>query len=357
MRFSALLGLTILSACSADSSDSRALQLPPNGGLHQERHIPAGVLSVFGGSGGGTFVAAGATAPGTATYVNAPAIDPTTMSQPQPGTGSFSIAVDGTSYASNDLQTATLTFSDPSVGDFVALDGFTSYTGTDGQEWINEVVALVPRSDFAIGVPIALDGNTRIAFFGAGHATDDQPSVMAAAVTGTVTFTAGSLTGVVSGTLSGDFGSINVTPTPPQGSTNALVAGNYNLTVSGPADVYCDGTLAGHESSFAGITAASLGLGNGAVALALSAGVPSITGAPGFAGSLQLDDQGQGLYAGFTNDSATGPDSTTLVGKYLVIDGGGATATLVNGGVGAGYMTADQQGTCSVSFGAQLATP
>jgi hypothetical protein len=134
-----------------------------------------------------------------------------------------------------------------------------------------------------------------------------------------------------------------------------ITAGTYNLAVTGPAEAYCDGSLAGHESDFAGITMADLGVGNGSVAVTTpSAGIVDIAGAPGFTGVFELDDQGNGLVAGFTNETGSGPLGTTYMGKYLVLDGGSATPMFVNGGVGGGYVTADGSGTCTVAFGASL---
>jgi hypothetical protein len=68
-----------------------------------------------------------------------------------------------------------------------------------------------------------------------------------------------------------------------------------------------------------------------------------------------LDADPSGLFAGFTNQTGSGPDATTMQGKYLVFDPSSATPTQVWGGAGAGYATANGDGTCTVSFSASLA--
>jgi hypothetical protein len=318
-----------------------------------------GQAFLFGGSGSFTFI--GPTAPGTASYANAPVFDPDTGPGPSTyGTGAFSVSINGTPYTSTPaLETVTIEFNDPMEGDFIALDGFEIYSGPGGVDYANEITVIVPRSDFALNVPIALDGNDRVALFANGPANSDAPTLVGAAITGTVTFTAGDLTTTVTANVSGDFGQIDFM-SGGMGGGGSITAGTYALAVTGPATAYCDGTLAGHEADFAGVTLADLGLGNASVTVATpSTDVVTITNAPGFAGNFELDAQpdAQGLYAGFTTESGSGPDGTTFVGKYLVFDGSSATPMFVGGGAGAGYATADGQGTCTVAFDASLTGP
>jgi hypothetical protein len=353
----ALFGVGFITACTAGSQDPQGtVHLPPNHGIHPIQHVPGGGQAMLFG-GGGSFTFIGPTAPGTATYTDAPAFDPNGPGPSAPGTGAMNVTINGTNFTSAALETVALTFSDPMAGDYVALDGYMTYPGPGG-DYANEITVIVPRSDFALGVPIALDGNDRVALFANGPADANEPTLVGAAITGTVTFTAGDLGSMVSGTIAGDFGQIDYVPDPPPGG--AITAGPYALAVTGPADVYCDGTLAGHEAAFAGVTLADLGLGNANVTIAApSPDYVTITNAPGFAGDFELDALGDapGLYAGFTTETGTGPEGTTFVGKYLVFDGSSATTMFVNGGAGGGYVTADEQGTCTVAFGASLTGP
>jgi len=356
-----LFGMMFAGACTSDPQVTQppTVQLPPSGGLHPIHQVPAGGHAMLFG-GGSSFTFVGPTAPGTASYTDAPVFDinGSGMGPGQPGGGSMSITINGTSYAAPAIESATLLLGDPdgSGTDYIALDGYTTYAGPGGVTYASEVTVIVPKTDFAVNATVSLDGNDRVAMFANGPADAMEPTLVGAAITGTLTFTAGDLDTVVSGTVAGDFGQIDYVPDPPP--TGTITAGSYALAVVGPAEVYCDGTLAGHEADFAGVTMADLGVGNASVAVtAPSAAVVDIAGAPGFTGVFELDDQGGGLFAGFTTETGSGPSGTTYLGKYLVFDGGSATPTFVNGGVGGGYATADGQGTCTVAFGATLTGP
>ena len=363
-----LMFTMVLAACGTDPSSTGdpVVLLPPGGGTHGVNHLPGGAQGVlhFGGNGSTSFTFAGATAPGTETFVDAPIYDRSSGGGPSApeGTGTMNLTINGTAYASSALSTVTLVFPDDNNVEYLALEGYMTYAGPGGAELANEIAVIVRKSDFALNTPIALDGQDRIALFATGDANAENPTLVAAAITGTVTFTAGSLApgATVSANVSGDFGEIDFVP--PPGSSSSLTAGSYTLAVFGPADVSCDGTLAGHESDFAGITLANLGLVGGTVAITLPApDAVQIDGAPisaGFgAAPLALDPADDGLVAGFSTTNTPGPAGTERLGNYIVLASGTATPQFVDGGVGAGYATPDRAGTCTVAFGASLTAP
>ncbi len=367
------LAITLAAACTGDNTKdpgNPTVTLPPGGGIPTIHRVPQGMGSprLFDGSGSFTFT--GPTAPGNATYTNAPVADITQMMSPATGTGSFDITISGTEYASTALQTIAFVMADDTGTNYAVVDSAYPYTATDGTELLTEVTAIVLASDFAIGVPIALDGIDRVALFANGDPNAQAPSIEGAAITGSVTFTAGSLTtgSLVSATVSGDFGPIDFTGdgggSGSGSDSSAITPGSYTLAVTGPSQVYCEGALVGHEADFAGITLASLGLVGGSVTVATptpdevtvaGAAISSSFGAS----PLQLNDGvgTPGLFAGFTNTTGAGPDGTTFVGEYLVVDASTATSTFINGGVGAGYVAADGSSDCTVAFGASLTSP
>lgn len=357
MRISSkVLLLSTLAACANEPTQPTSI-MPPNGGIRPVHSVPGGQGAVgllFGP--GSTFVPNGPTAPGTASFVAAPYSDDQPTSA---GTGALDITIDSQLYHSTSLETFSLSLTDDTGAPYLALVGFADRPGPNNTTLVDEVIVIVPESDFAPGATVAFDGNERIALFASGDAEADAPSVYGAALTGSVTFTSGSLTvgDSITANVAGDFGSIDFVPPPNGGGT--ITDGTYDLAVVGPADVYCEGGLAGQEAAFASITAASLGLTGGPVTLANTPNGVTIGGAPissAFgAATFDLDSMGDGLYAGFTNENAAGPAGTTFVGKYLVLDGASASPMFVNGGVGAGYVRND--GQCSVAFGATLTAP
>ena len=143
MRYACLgIGLGFITACTGGTSDhGNTVHLPPNGGVHPVVHIPnTGQTLLFGGGGSFTFI--GPTAPGSASYVNAEAFDPeTSMGPDNPGTGTFSVSINGSPYAGA-IETVAMTFTDPMAGDYVALDGFTIYTGPGGVDWLNYITVI-----------------------------------------------------------------------------------------------------------------------------------------------------------------------------------------------------------------------
>ncbi len=354
-----LLLATLTAACVSPSEPiDQPLPTPPGHGIHPVYNIPGGgaAAALFGP--GSSFMLNGPTAPGSASFTGAPVTDEQTQPTTS-GSGALSITVDGVAYAAPALDSIAILLADGPTP-YVALVGYANRPGPNATTLVDEVIVIVPQSDVVAGATVALDGQDRVALFASGDEAAAQPSVFAAAVTGSVTFTNGGVTlgGTLSATVAGDFGSVDfVDPGPGTGGT--LTDGGYSLDVIGPADVYCDGTLAGQESAFASITAASLGLGNGSVAI--GNGGLAISGAPIAAGfglpSLDLAEIDTGLFGGFIDENVAGPAGTTRAGKYLVLDASTASATFVNGGIGAAYMNAAQDGQCSVAFGATLTAP
>ena len=361
----ALLLIT-LTACAADSQNPNPppIQLPPGGGVPAHGTTPGGPSTPLPlkFSGGGAFAFSGATTPGTATFSMATYVDADNRIPPSNvwGTGTMNIAVDGTAYTSSGLQTLLWKFTETGT-EYIAFDGITNFTDPSGTVYDREITVYTKKSDFAPGATVALDGTDRVAIFGTGPDASNETTTAAAAVTGTVTFGTGTLAngGTVSGSVQGDFGEIQWVP---PGAT--ILPGNYSLAIAGSSTVTCQGTLAGHEADFAGITIADLGVGGGAVTVSTpSEPIVNVAGAPissGFgSATLELDEQSDqaGLYAGFAMASGSGPDGTQFLGKYLAFDGSTASTTLVLGSAGGDYVTADRNGYCEVSFPAQLTQP
>ena len=344
----------LLATSCTNAVDHQQVKLPPNGGVRVPTggSVPGAAFSFAAG----TFQFTGPTAPGNASVVGAPVTDD--QSGPSSyGTGTYNVTLGATTYASAMSSLAMLT-TDPDDGTaYLVFGGYREYTvGSDDR--LDQVIVFVKQSDFAVGATVALDGTDRVALFGNGLATAEEPDVMGAAVTGTVTFTSGSLAlgSTITATVQGDFGPVAFGPGPGTGGT--ITAGNYTLAIQGPADVYCDGSLKGQEAAFSSITATSLGLVGGAVSVATpSATTVEVAGAQfatAYGASPFALGAQDGVFAGFTNETGSGPAGTHFVGKYFVLDPGSATPSLIYGGAGAGYETADGSGTCSVAFGATL---
>jgi hypothetical protein len=361
-----LLLSTLTAACATETEPAQPNPiLPPGGGVRPSHSVPGGdqAISLLFGP-GSSFVPAGPTAPGTASFVAAPVTDENDPNGPaSPGTGGMTITIGSELFSSTSLETFSVALTDDNANPYLALVGYAERPGPAATSIVDEVIVIVPASDFAPGATIQLDGNERVALFASGPSDADQPSVYGAALTGSVTFTSGSMTvgDTITANVAGDFGAIEFLPGGGGGGGGGTITdGAYTLTVFGPSEVHCEGTLVGQEAAFASITASDLALTGGAVTLANGTNLVTIAGAPiasGFgAASLDLDSM-DGLYAGFTNENAPGPAGTTFVGKYLVVDSGSATATLINGGVGAGYTTANDDGQCTVALGASLTAP
>ncbi len=362
LRHLSVLAATLCACAQPDSVEpgpdpDRTVPMPPGAGIRPIHSVPGGsavAQMMFGEN--ASYMTSGPVAPGSAHF---DAATYSTTGEPLgAGTGGFSISIDGTLYTATTDTMAFQVYDDPGTP-YLALVGFDdASSGTTS--FAHQVVVVVPESDFAIGATVALDGNERMALYANGDPMKDEPDVVGAATTGTVTFTSGTLVdgAMITASVAGDFGAIDIVPgTPPGGGT--ISDGTYTLNVSGPGEVFCDGAMAGSEAAFAGITLGDLGFTSGSVTIA-SAGGLEISCSPisaAFASSpLKLDSDGDVVF-GVVDLSGPGPASTTLAGKFLALETSSASPTFVNGGVGAGYVNAAGDGGCSVSFGATLTNP
>jgi len=367
MHIRSSLLFLMFAACSANDPSPRTVTVPP-GALHPVSQVPGGGNAPGVIAAGGTsFTFTGPLAPGSASFVGSPVTDDPNSEPTAFGTGAFDITINAIDYNSSTPQTIALMFTDPDNNAYVELASFVEYTDVNNVDTVSEVAVIVKQSDFVVGGSVALDGVDRVALFATGPAANPDPALVGAAVSGTVTFTAGTLANgnAITASVDGSFGQIDWVGGGGGGGggggTSMLVAGNYTLGITGPAQVYCDGSLAGHEADFNGITAASLHLDGGAVALALrDADTVTLDGsviASDFGATpLVLDDSNQppALFVATTNESGSGPNGTSFIGRYLALDGTSATPTFVDASAGGGYTTADESGTCTVSFTASL---
>jgi len=350
MRNSLVL-VFLLASCTGGGTDPARVNLPPHGGIHppsmQRGQVPTTAFSF----GAGTYYIAGPASPGSFDVASAPVTDPNTDPTSY-GTGDYNVALTAT--YSGALSSLAMPFDQ-----YLVFGGYNIYTTAAGDQ-MDQVVAIVKASDFAVGATVALDGVDRTAMFGTGSPNDPVPSLMAMATTGSVTFTAGSaaIGGTLTASVSGDFSVVQTTPPPPPPGT--ISAGAYTLAIDPTVEVYCDGSLAGHEADFAGITPGDLAVAGGAVTVATPSGtqvtVDGAVIAAAFAASpfaLDLDSSGE-FFAGITSQTGSGPDATTLVGKFLAFDLASASPSAIYAAAGAGYVTADQSGSCSVAFAATL---
>jgi hypothetical protein len=124
----------------------------------------------------------------------------------------------------------------------------------------------------------------------------------------------------------------------------------------------CQGSLAGKESDFSGLTPAGQGLADGSVTFAVTSNQLSITGSPIQSGFPQAtivlapDPHAQPptLWdAGLTGTFSSGPDSTTGTWAGLAVDSATAhNPTGIEGAYALLLQTADTTGGCALSFGA-----
>jgi hypothetical protein len=378
MRFETQTILALILTTAACTTDGGATHPGGNANLAPSPtrlHIPstAGVGGRIPGgksgskarlfSGSGDFVFTGATTPGGATYTAAPYFDPS-RSGTGPitgGGGSLAISINGTSYAAPTIDTIATTFTDDTGTAYVVLDGYVEYPDGSGGTSASVVVAFAKQSDFAIGATIALDGIDRVALFANGPATGNDPTLVAAAITGSLHITAGALVdgATVTAELQGDFGQIDM---PTGGGTTPvtnIVAGDYTLAVDATGQVACADALVGHEADFAAVTLGDAAIVGGAVTVTLPSTSPVAVSGPAIQGSfatasLALDAVDTTTFAGITDQTGVGPAGTTLAGKFLAVDDGTATATTIGAWAGVIYTTADRSGTCTVSFPATL---
>jgi hypothetical protein len=151
----------------------------------------------------------------------------------------------------------------------------------------------------------------------------------------------------------------------PDASGNPFIPAAYSLAFLDPPTIDCQGTLAGMDAQFTGITRASLSLVDGNVDLATPtattltlAGPPITTGWSTASVELAPDDVSlpPNVWASIiTTDVGPGPASTRRDVQLLGVDVTTASASAgIQGEVGIGYDTLDLNGTCFVTFGALL---
>lgn len=322
----------------------------------------------FSNSGSGAFTFPNGTAPGSVSYVGAPIYDWSTNQPPATiGSGSFSVTVGGTTYtASGNAESIAELLDDPDTGtQYLLLGAWTlEVDPATGAEMGTVVYVLVPSSDFAPGATVAFDGYDRLAYFAYGDVNVEDPQIVAAAASGSITFGAsgGLMIGdLLDATATGDFGEIEwqSQPPPPPTGTTTVAPGTYQLAFLQSAEVYCDGTLIGQESAFAGITVADIGIVEGVLDVAVvSATELDVTGTPvaAFGGTtVRLEntpDAPPGLYWTYAGRSGAGPASTNIYGAFLALDA--TQGPGVFGWAGLDFLTADEQGICEVAIPFEL---
>ncbi|MBK6683975.1 MAG: hypothetical protein IPG45_05835 [Deltaproteobacteria bacterium] len=323
-------------------------------------------------SNSGAFTFPNGTSPGVAHADLAPVIDSQSGTIPGVlGSGGWDLNVAGTQYTESTAESVAEVFVDDTGTPYLVVSAFKLVMDPlTGAEIGTVVHVIVPSSEFGVGATVNFDGNERLALFATGDLSLPDPSVAAAAATGSVTFTAGSLAvgDIVTFTLSGDFGEIawqtQPPPPPPPPPVGNIVAGNYTLSFDPNLYVQCDGTLAGQDAAFAALTLANVGFSDGPITvtslavdqLELSgAAISAAYGPTPFLVAASIDAP-PGTYFGMSelNQIGAGPLGTDLAAAYLLLDDANASLAGVPGQAGLFFMTPDTMGYCSVDFGAAL---
>jgi hypothetical protein len=366
-----LFPLLPLAACTAPAEDPPHIKEPlpfpgidlpaaPTGG-----HAPDGAEGIF--LRGGDFAFTGDLVHGTATFDAAPVLDPELGWTPGTlgSTGSYDVTVAGVNYTSTAAESFAQVIPDrEGGGEWLIVATYTLLPDAAGVEIATIVYVVVPAADFAVGATVALDGVDRVALFMTGPADAEEPEIVGAAVSGGIRFSAGgtAIGDTITAVVDGDFGQIEWdTPVDPGGG-GSVVPGAYTLTISGPAEVRCDGSLTGHESDYAGLTPADVGFADGAVnVVAPDSATLTVDGTPitdGFGASTVDLLYSDGAYFGWTDRSEPGPagTGTTLIATFLMVEGAPADPTLVAGWAGAAWEDSSG-GMCQLAFAAELTGP
>lgn len=354
-------------AAPVTRGESKVVSLPraPRGG-----NAPNVGARLFSNSGAFTFP--NGTSPGVAHADLAPVIDSQSGNIPAVlGSGGWDLNVAGTQYTEVVAESVAEVFIDDTGTPYLVVSAFKLVVDPlTGAEIGTVVHVIVPSADFAVGATVNFDGNDRLALFATGDLSLPDPSVAAAAASGSVTFTAGSLAigDTVTFTLSGDFGEIawqsQQPPPPPPPPVGNIAAGNYTLAFDPTLYVQCDGTLLGQDAAFSALTLAGLGFSDGPItvtALAVDqleltgASISAAYGPAPFMVAASLDAP-PGTYFGISerNQAGAGPLGTDLAAAYLLLDDANASSAGVPGQAGLFFMTPDTLGYCSVDFGAAL---
>jgi len=350
--------------------------LGPRGPIRLDRGTPPSSGGrVPGGSGApvpirldtGFFLLSGTPVPGSASLTSAMVWDPFASDMPpfgSGGTGAFDVTVDGTHYPVAGADAFVARFTDDDGDEYLVLSIFSDTPDGAGGYWESNVAVFVRASDFAPHATVALDGVDRVAIFAAGPDTAPDPTIFAAAVSGSVTFGDGTAAtgGMLDATLDAEFARAEATAGPSGPTTGVpLVAGDYDLVID-PAspEILCGGTLEGHEAAFAAVTLAPLALVGGTVSLALpSESTLTISGpavGPAFGDPALLDAVASppDTYMAMTDLSDTGPDGTELAGAYVIVEGMPESAALAHAAIALAYLDPVGDGGCDAVFYAEL---
>jgi hypothetical protein len=162
-------------------------------------------------------------------------------------------------------------------------------------------------------------------------------------------------------------GNIRLGEDPPDAASidaphGAFNSGSYSASFLDPAQISCQGTLSGHEADFSAITRATSSFVDGPVQLQLAADAVIVTGNPIATGfgqasvSLAPDPQASPLWTiAVAVTLGGGPDATQAVGVGLALDSSTASSpTGIQGEIARVFATANNDGQCSVTFGALL---
>jgi len=365
--------LALVGGCATDRSSMpvEEITFTPRGPLDPDP-TDRTVGRLPGGSAGamllslesGWFELTGPAEPGTASLTDAPMWDPFNSEMPPFGVGggTLDVTVSPEHYTASDGDAFVARFTDDEGTEYLVLSVF-SETLVGGEHWQNNVAVIVPLSDFAPDGTVALDGMDRIAVFAAGP-DGPEPTVVAVAITGTVTFGEGSteIDGHLSATVAADFAPATIAEAPGGGEGVPLVPGSYDLVINLVPEVFCGGTMSGHEDSFAGTTLDEVGAADGEVTLSLpTEGTVELAGAAmgaAFGDPVSLDAIANppDTYVALTDlGVATGPDSTVLAGAYWLIEGRPMAPELIHAALGLAYVAGDgSEGGCDALFYAEL---
>jgi hypothetical protein len=312
----------------------------------------------------GWFALTGDPVPGTAAITNAIVWDPFASDVPPFGTGGLGdadVTVSGTRYLVHGAEAFVAQYTDEEGTTYLILSAFSERM-VGGEWWQENVAVFVLASDFSAGGVVALDGVDRVGVFAAGPQDAPEPTIFAAAVTGTVTFGAASGAAIgdrIDATIAADFAPAMPAPMPMPGGT-PLAAGVYDLVIDPASEVFCGGTMAGHEASFAAETLAVLGAHDGPATLSLPA--PELLEISGgvlgaaFGDPAVLDAVANppDTYVGIVDLMGDGPDATVRAGAYVLVDGLPADPAHTAAAIGIAYVDPAGDGGCDVVFHAEL---
>jgi hypothetical protein len=380
-RLALVLVSATLAACTAPSNDpsnhtgnpTLSTSVPPTG-----THL---VLPSLGGGmpqlQSGSITLTGDTGPGNATFTNAALWQDAGAGPPSFGTGSFSVTLASTTYASSDGQSMFATLPDNAGNSYLVI-GVMAPDASGSR--VQVVYAVVKQSDFAAGADVALDGVDRYALYVGGPYDSENPDTLAVASSGTLHFdSAATLTGPLTASLSATFAAADPSalvpdapdggeprgpdgggppPPPPGGPLTPPSGGVYTLRFGAVAQAHCTGTLSGKEADFSALAPASFGFVDQTVTISVSTGNVSMSGAgltAAFgANPLPLTTDASTPFWQYTAplSGGAGPDATTL--GYALFGLDASTPTPYGGQAAVVYFAADRSSYCGVGFDVTL---